>query len=181
MRLLIKPKSMELPESHKDATVGDINPRIDPFERLMQRGTVEAGLVLIPTTVFFLMALQLLLAGSWQSIERARLHDLVIESSIKSSLSAGPDYLAEGPDHLAGGPDQVFSGSSNHQSRFALEQFERGSFKESTSLSIKDKTTPFGIIRTFEMTTKLPILGNLFQFIDGGLFQVKNYAVTMIS
>lgn len=47
-----------------------------------ERGSVEAGLAIIPTTLFFLMVLQIVLAGSWQVVERTRVHDLIIRSEI---------------------------------------------------------------------------------------------------
>lgn len=47
-----------------------------------ERGSVEAGLAIIPTTLFFLLVLQIVLAGSWQVVERSRLHDLIIKSEI---------------------------------------------------------------------------------------------------
>ncbi|MBU3716317.1 MAG: hypothetical protein FGM63_04685 [Candidatus Nanopelagicaceae bacterium] len=139
-------------------------------ERSLQRGSVESGLVLIPTTLFFLAALQLLLAGSWQTIERARLHDFVIESSIQEALSND-------------------SHSPFMVNQMELSKLENGSFEkslnrssnESTSLDVQERFTPFGTIRTFEMTTSLPIIGGFLQALDGGLFQVKNYAVSIIS
>lgn len=48
----------------------------------IDRGSVEAGLAIIPTTLFFLLVLQIVLAGSWQVVERTRLHDLIIKSEI---------------------------------------------------------------------------------------------------
>ena len=41
-------------------------------------GSVEAGLVLIPTTLFFIILLEIVLAGSWQVMGRAKLHDYVV-------------------------------------------------------------------------------------------------------
>ena len=40
-------------------------------------GSIEAGIALVPVTILFLLVLQLILAGSWQSLETARLHDQV--------------------------------------------------------------------------------------------------------
>lgn len=45
-------------------------------------GSVEAGLAIIPTTLFFLLVLQIVLAGSWQVIEQTRLHNLIVKSEI---------------------------------------------------------------------------------------------------
>jgi hypothetical protein len=139
-------------------------------ERSMERGSIESGLVLIPTTLFFLAALQLLLAGSWQTIERARLHDLVIKSSIQEALSTDSE--------------SVFRGNSIELSNLGDGRFnpllDRTS-NGSTSLDVQEKFTPIGTLRTFEMTTQLPIIGGFIQALDGGLFQVKNYAVSLIS
>jgi hypothetical protein len=52
-----------------------------------QVGSVEAGLVLIPTTIFFIILLQIVLAGSWQVMGRANLHDYVLKESL-SQLSS---------------------------------------------------------------------------------------------
>lgn len=139
-------------------------------ERSLQRGSVESGLVLIPTTLFFLAALQLLLAGSWQTIERARLHDFVIESSIQESLSTD--------SHSPFGVNQMELSALGNGS---FEKSLNRSSNESTSLDVQERFTPLGTIRTFEMTTSLPIIGGFLQALDGGLFQVKNYAVSIIS
>jgi hypothetical protein len=44
-------------------------------ESIQERGSIEAGLVLIPTTILFLLIVQLIIAQSWQSLETAKLHD----------------------------------------------------------------------------------------------------------
>jgi hypothetical protein len=51
-----------------------------------EEGSVDAGLALIPTTLFFIILLQIVLAGSWQVMERAKLHDLVIRDSISGAI-----------------------------------------------------------------------------------------------
>jgi len=56
---------------------------------LDEKGTVEAGLVIIPTTLLFLVILQILFAGSWQVMERAKLHDLVISTSLSEAAREG--------------------------------------------------------------------------------------------
>jgi len=146
-------------------------PVIAPVDkRLMERGSIESGLVLIPTTLFFLAALQLLLAGSWQTIERARLHDLVIESSIQEAISTDSQSAFRGIEM-----------ELNNRGGGSFEQSLNRSFGESTSLDVQDKFTPIGTLRTFEMTTQLPIIGGFFQALDGGFFQIKNYAVSIIS
>lgn len=146
------------------------SPLASADERSLQRGSVESGLVLIPTTLFFLAALQLLLAGSWQTIERARLHDFVIESSIQEPLSAD-SHGPFGVSHLE------LSALGNGSFEKSLNRSSNGS----TSLDVQEKFTPVGTIRTFEMTTPLPVIGGFLQALDGRLFQVKNYAVSIIS
>ena len=42
-----------------------------------ESGSIEASLVLIPTTILFLLIIQLIIAQSWQSLETAKLHDEV--------------------------------------------------------------------------------------------------------
>lgn len=55
---------------------------------LDEQGSVESGLVLIPTTLLFLVLVQLVLTGSWQLSEGVRLHDLVMRSEVnQTSLS----------------------------------------------------------------------------------------------
>lgn len=46
-------------------------------EGSVEEGSVEAGLILIPITALFLLIAQVIVAGSWQSLETSRLHDLV--------------------------------------------------------------------------------------------------------
>lgn len=50
-------------------------------------GSIEAGLVLIPTTLFFIILLQIVLAGSWQVMGRAKLHDYVVKESFPRLIS----------------------------------------------------------------------------------------------
>lgn len=136
------------------------------LDRALQRGSIESGLVLIPTTIFFLMALQVLLAGSWQTIERARLHDLVIESSLKESIGGSQQSLNENSTYLSG------DGLSKLNGTFDGER---------STLIVEEEFTPVGTIRTVEKSTKLPILGDFFRSIDRGVFQVRNYAVSFIN
>ena len=136
-------------------------------ELSMERGNIESGLVLVPTTLFFLMTLQILLAGSWQTIERTRLHDMVIESSIK--------------DSLGNSSNRDFERDSKYLDGISTDQLSEESLGSTSSLSIRHHHTPVGTIETFELKTDLPILGNFFNAFGSGLFQVKNYAVSMIS
>ena len=51
-------------------------------------GSIEAGLTLIPVTLLFLLLVQIVLTGSWQVQDRARLHDYVIKRQFGSSQNA---------------------------------------------------------------------------------------------
>jgi hypothetical protein len=52
-----------------------------------EAGSIEAGLVLIPTTLFFIILLQIVLVGSWQVMGRAKLHDYVVNESLPQLIS----------------------------------------------------------------------------------------------
>ena len=172
------------------------------LERDLQRGSIESGLVLIPTTLFFLMALQVLLAGSWQTIERARLHDIVIESSIYESLGGesigffddeitylpGNSYQSHNGQSLNGQSlngqslnGQSLNGQSLNGQSLNGQSLNGVQGKRVSALTVQEIPTSVGTIRAFEMSTPLPILGNFFQSIDQGLFKVKNYAVSFIN
>lgn len=44
---------------------------------LSERGSIEAGLTIIPTTAFFLLTLQLVISGSYQVVETMKLQSMV--------------------------------------------------------------------------------------------------------
>jgi hypothetical protein len=142
-------------------------------ERELERGSIESGLVLIPTTLFFLMILQVLLAGSWQTIERAKLHDMVIENSIKDSLSTN---LRNSDKEIESSQVQLFEGSLS-----AREEYVGMRANKTRSLSISQQATPVGTIQLVEMSTDIPILGDFFRAMDGSLFRVSNRAVSFVS
>lgn len=150
----------DIPSATSESTL-----KIATVDKALQRGSIESGLVLIPTTLFFLMALQVLLAGSWQTIERARLHDLVIESSIKESLGGSSPLFEGDSTYLSGGSLSIRAGTMNGQEAL---------------LNVRDELTSVGTIRTMEMSTPLPILGNFLHTVDQGFFRVRNYAVSFI-
>jgi hypothetical protein len=58
-----------------------------------ERGSIEAGLTLIPVTLLFLILVQLVIAGSWQVVERAKLHDYSIKSNFSTERTR--DSLTE--------------------------------------------------------------------------------------
>jgi hypothetical protein len=60
---------------------------IPAFKRLRsdERGTVEAGMALIPTTAFFLLVMQLVISGSFQVIETIDLQNVATRSALADS------------------------------------------------------------------------------------------------
>jgi hypothetical protein len=52
-----------------------------------ERGSIEAGLTFIPTTAFFLLVLQLVLASGIQVAERISLQNIVTRSALGDSRS----------------------------------------------------------------------------------------------
>lgn len=51
-------------------------------------GSVESGLVLIPTMIFFLTLIQIVIMGSFQLVDKASLHSLVIKRDIEGQFPA---------------------------------------------------------------------------------------------
>lgn len=70
------------------------------LSRASDDGAVEAALVLIPTTLLFIMVFQLVLAGSWQSLETARLHD-----TINRLVISNPDVSERELERALGGTE----------------------------------------------------------------------------
>lgn len=156
----VRPSSNEIPTATSDDVL-----KVAIADKDLQRGSIESGLVLIPTTLFFLMALQVLLAGSWQTIERARLHDFVIESSLKESPEGSSPFFKDNSTYLSGDALSIRAGKISGQKAL---------------LKVRDEFTSVGTIRTMEMSTPLPILGDFLHKVDQGFFQVRNYAVSFI-
>ena len=48
-------------------------------------GSVESGLVMIPVTILFLTLIQIVVAGSFQILDKAQLHSMVIKSEVSGS------------------------------------------------------------------------------------------------
>lgn len=65
--------------------------RFDPID---EQGSIEAGMVLIPTTLLFLALMQLVLTGSWQLSEGVRLHDLLLRSEVNQT--SFPEFAGRG-------------------------------------------------------------------------------------
>jgi hypothetical protein len=53
-----------------------------------ERGSIEAGLTLIPTTAFFLLVLQIVISGGFQIAERVSLQNVVARGALGDSQSA---------------------------------------------------------------------------------------------
>lgn len=51
-------------------------------------GSIESGLVLIPTMIFFLALIQIVIMGSFQLVDKASLHSLVIKRDIEGQFPA---------------------------------------------------------------------------------------------
>lgn len=66
---------------------------------ISEAGSVDAGLALIPTTLFFIILLQIVLTGSWQVMERAKLHDYMIRESIFGEMTNS--HLTDGVINLS--------------------------------------------------------------------------------
>lgn len=54
---------------------------------ISESASVEAGLVFIPTTILFLLVLQLIVAGSWQAISNAQLDSYVTRAALSGDES----------------------------------------------------------------------------------------------
>jgi len=123
------------------------------------RGTIEAGLVIIPTTLLFLMILQIIFAGSLQIVERAKLHNLIIESS-----------LAE----VSG--DHNGTGESSLSEREVAARIKE-EFSPNSRVSIEGKATIEGQLQRIELITPIPILNGVFKFLGITDIGVRNVAV----
>ena len=123
------------------------------------RGTIEAGLVIIPTTLLFLMILQIIFAGSLQIVERAKLHNLVIESSLAE---------VSGDDHG--------TGESRLSEREVAARINK-EFSPNSQVSIEGKATSEGQLQRIELITPIPILNGVFNFLGIMDIGVRNVAV----
>lgn len=86
----------QIPEM-RQISIEKISPQ---SSRTSEEGAVEAALVLIPTTLLFIMVFQLVLAGSWQSLETAQLHD-----TINRLLISNPDVSERELERALGGAE----------------------------------------------------------------------------
>lgn len=136
---------------------------MDDIEDLSQsdneRGTIEAGLVIIPTTILFLMILQIIFAGSFQIIERTKLHNLVIESSLA-------DFSGKSVEPYENGVVRK---------RF-LERADEV-FTSNTQIKVVSKSMNEGQLNRIELITHIPILEGIFNFFGVRDIGVRNIAV----
>lgn len=123
------------------------------------RGSVEAGLVLIPTTLLFLMILQIVLAGSIQITERAKLHDVVIKSSLSPNSASA-----------------VISPDPQDTSRNLTKRTE-GALASNSKIEINHQETQVGRLHRIEIITPIPIFEGLFSFLGISELGTKNVAV----
>lgn len=133
----------------------------NPDGHKTENGSIEAGLVLIPTTLFFLMVIQIIVAGSWQVLERSNLHNLVIRSNITNEEI---EFVANRPEK--------YQSNSSLEGNSSLVESDREIF-------ITQENSVFGKIKRYELTSSVPLLGDFFKKLAPGLFKVKNYAVTV--
>lgn len=153
---------------------------LNPLSPDLEKGSVEAGLVLIPTTLFFLMVIQIIIAGSWQVLERSNLHDLVIRSNIKNE----DVEFASSKDKGIGSNLSWQNGQRNlslPDNQSDTDDFEVNSLAGNydRSLSVTKEDSNLGQIKRYELTSSIPILGDFFFGLVPDLFQVRNYVITV--
>lgn len=144
---------------------------LNPFSPELEKGSVEAGLVLIPTTLFFLMVIQIIIAGSWQVLERSNLHDLVIRSSITNNEI---EFVSSKDIGIGSNPS-----SQTDKSQFDGSRTNSIAGKYDRNLSITRENYVVGQVKRYELTSSIPILGDFFAGLAPDLFKVKNYVITV--
>lgn len=156
---------------------------------LDEKGTVEAGLVVIPTTLLFLAILQILFAGSWQVMERAKLHDLVISTSLSEAAREGSfDEIKENSFVSEYGSQKAVSGAYGDGEYGNVEfadphlldklQFLAGkSFSSSSKVSMSQKSSVYGDIHKIEVNTQIPIFHGILRFFGIEEVGIRNTAV----
>jgi hypothetical protein len=156
---------------------------------LDEKGTVEAGLVIIPTTLLFLVILQVLFAGSWQVMERAKLHDLVISTSLSEAAREGSfeeskenSFVSEYGSQKAGSGaygDGAYGDVEFADPHFLDKlQFLAGkSFSSSSKVSMSQKSSVYGDIHKIEVKTQIPIFHGILGFFGIEEVGIRNTAV----
>lgn len=161
---------------------------------LDEKGTVEAGLVVIPTTLLFLAILQILFAGSWQVMERANLHDLVISTSLSEAAREGSfeeskenSFVSEYGSQKAGSGtygDGEYGDGAYGNVEFAdphlldkLQFLAGKSFSSSSKVSMSQKSSVYGDIHKIEVNTQIPIFHGILRFFGIEEVGIRNTAV----
>jgi hypothetical protein len=156
---------------------------------LDEKGTVEAGLVVIPTTLLFLAILQIIFAGSWQVMERAKLHDLVISTSLSEAAREGSfeeskenSFVSEYGSQKAGSGayGEGAYGNVEFADPHLLDklQFLAGkSFSSSSKVSMSQKSSVYGDIHKIEVNTQIPIFHGILRFFGIEEVGIRNTAV----
>ena len=156
---------------------------------LDEKGTVEAGLVIIPTTLLFLVILQILFAGSWQVMERAKLHDLVISTSLSEAAREGSfeeskenSFVSEYGSQKAG--SGTYGDGAYGDVEFAdphlldkLQFLAGKSFSSSSKVSMSQKSSVYGDIHKIEVNTQIPIFHGILRFFGIEEVGIRNTAV----
>ena len=156
---------------------------------LDEKGTVEAGLVVIPITLLFLAILQILFAGSWQVMERAKLHDLVISTSLSEAAREGSfeeskenSFVSEYGSQKAG--SGAYGEGAYGEVEFAdphfLDKFQflaGKSFSSSSKVSMSQKSSVYGDIHKIEVNTQIPIFHGILRFFGIEEVGIRNTAV----
>ena len=132
------------------------NPVLSQLD-VSEKGSVDAGLTLIPATIFFLVLLQVILAGSWQVMERAKLHDLLIRDSIS-----------------AGAPTTAGSSLNKPSESRSLDRNQNAGDE---TLITRKRTSEYGDIYEYLSEKKVPIFGALLESFGANEFKIKLSAI----
>lgn len=151
---------------------------------LDEKGTVEAGLVVIPTTLLFLAILQIIFAGSWQVMERAKLHDLVISTSLSEAAREGSFEESKENSFVSEYESQKAGSDAYGNVEFAdphlldkLQFLAGKSFSSSSKVSMSQKSSVYGDIHKIEVNTQIPIFHGILRFFGIEEVGIRNTAV----
>ena len=118
-------------------------------------GSIEAGLVLIPLTFLFLAITQLIVLGSWQTVETARLHD-----QLNRIVIANPGSSSE---ELRNAIYRTLDPQENNQGKEVRESRK----KNPASLDVEIDEAPQGKIISVVKEIPIPIFGPALNIIFG--------------
>jgi hypothetical protein len=154
IELIPKPSSNQV--SNLEVSQTGSNP--ESFQSdISENGSVDAGLTLIPTTIFFLVLLQIILAGSWQVMERAKLHDLLIRDSITASAPTTAGSSLNKPSE---------SGSLDSNQNVGNK-----------TLFISKRSSEYGDIYEYVSEKRVPVFGALLENLGVNDFKIKLSAI----